>query len=217
MREISPGGPPMSPPPAFSLFESFARVVHRFVPKPGQPLLRSAALGGRVSHTAKTQASLILVRPSRGDAPPMKTTADTKLKFFDGTATILMSRHETGVSVVDLELPAGTSSIVHAHDEDESIRVLEGRVLFDVDGEMLVAEPGQTVVLPKGVPHSYEVASVRDARWLSISSPGRFEDFVRAAATLEDDPIALTVAAADSGIELLGRPPLPLAELAYAA
>lgn len=148
----------------------------------------------------------------------MKTTADTKLKFLDGTATIVMSRYETGgVSVVDVEMPGGTTSVVHAHDEDESIRVLEGRVSFVVDGEWILGEPGETVVLPKGVPHSYEVESAAGARWLSISSPGRFEDFVRAVSALDGDPIATTVAAAGSGIEILGRAPLPVAELAYAA
>jgi quercetin dioxygenase-like cupin family protein len=146
----------------------------------------------------------------------MKTT----LPHLNGTATILMSRHETnGVSVVDISMPAGTASVVHAHDEDESIRVLEGRISFDVDGQKLVAEPGRTVVLPKGRPHSYEVDSAGGARWLSISSPGRFEDFVRAAAQPEvaDSPIALTVAAARNGIEILGPAPASEPALAYAA
>jgi quercetin dioxygenase-like cupin family protein len=148
----------------------------------------------------------------------MKTAAPTKLRFLDGTASIVMSRHETGgVSVVDVEMPAGTTSVVHAHDEDESIRVLQGRVSFVVDGETIVGEPGETVVLPKGLPHSYEVESPGGARWLSITSPGRFEDFVRAVGRIEPDPIALTIAAADSGIELLGLAAAPVPALAHAA
>jgi quercetin dioxygenase-like cupin family protein len=146
----------------------------------------------------------------------MKTT----LPHLNGTATILTSRHETGgVSVIDVSMPAGTVSVVHAHDEDESIRVLEGRISFDVDGETFLAEPGRTVVLPKGRPHSYAIASAEGARWLSISSPGRFEEFVRAAARPEiaDSPIALTVAAAESGIEILGPAPVHEPALALAA
>jgi quercetin dioxygenase-like cupin family protein len=145
---------------------------------------------------------------------------NTTLPYLNGTATILMSRHETGgVSVIDVSMPAGTASLVHAHDEDETIRVLEGRVSIDVDGEKLVAEPGRTVVLPKGRPHSYEVELARGARWLSLSSPGRFEDFVRAAAEPEvaDSPIALTVAAARNGIEFLGPAPAYAPALANAA
>ena len=146
---------------------------------------------------------------------PMQTT----YPHLSGTATILMSRHETGgVSVVEVEMPAGTASLVHAHDEDESVHVLEGRIDFHVDGEPVSAAPGETVVLPKGVPHSYEVESGQGARWLSITSPGRFEDFVRIVGEQESvDPIAFTVAAARSGIEILGAATVSDRALAYAA
>lgn len=148
----------------------------------------------------------------------VQSATHTKLRFLDGTASIVMSRHETGgASVVEVEMPAGTASVVHAHDEDESIRVLEGRVSFVVEGETVMAEPARTVVLPKGLPHSFEVEPTGRARWLSITSHGRFEDFVRAVRRTRPDPIALTVAAAESGIEILGCPSAPAADLAYAA
>lgn len=71
---------------------------------------------------------------------------------------------------------------MHVHDtEDEVFHVLEGKVRFSVAGAMVEVGPGQTIMAPKGIPHSYVVESEGGAKWLTVTTPGDFESFVRAA------------------------------------
>ena len=53
--------------------------------------------------------------------------------------------------------------------EDEVFHVLDGRLLLHVDGRDLVAGPGETVMAPRGVPHTYRVESDR-CHWLVITA-----------------------------------------------
>ena len=41
-------------------------------------------------------------------------------------------------------------------------------------------DAGETILAPKGVPHTYRVESPAGARWLLITRRGDFERFVRA-------------------------------------
>ena len=67
-------------------------------------------------------------------------------------------------------------------------------------------EPPLERLAPRGVPHAYRVGDT-PARALVLSSPGGFEAFVRAVASLpEVDPGALAVTATEHGIEILGPP-----------
>jgi quercetin dioxygenase-like cupin family protein len=146
------------------------------------------------------------------------TTTDTTtetFRYLDGYATILVGRESGGASVIELAMPADSGSPAHAHDEDETVVVLDGDVTFLVGDQ--VAEPDEhgTITLPRGVAHSYRVGA-REARWLSITS-GRYERFVRAVAQPADAPaateldlgraVAVTVAAAEAGIEIVGPAP----------
>ena len=138
------------------------------------------------------------------------------LRYFDGYATILMERTSAGASVVELVMPHGATAPDHAHDEDETIVLLEGQVTFRVGGEIVQPDECGKLVLPKGVAHAYSVES-EDARWLSITASGRYEAFVRAVGRPLDAPVArplgladavaVTVAALENGIELLGPAP----------
>ena len=86
------------------------------------------------------------------------------------------------LSVIRHSAPYGDSPPLHIHDtEDEVFHVLEGNVLFSVDGKFIEVSGGDTVLAPKGVPHTYVVESRNGAKWLTLSSPGDFEEFVREA------------------------------------
>jgi len=146
----------------------------------------------------------------------MATMTDTTkaLRFLDGYASILIGKARGGASVIELVMPQGSESPVHAHDESETILLLEGEVTFSVDGAIVRPDERGKIVLPQGVPHSYRVESA-DARWLSITA-GRYEGFVRAVARPVSSPVgslglaeavALTVAAAGHGIEILSPAP----------
>lgn len=52
--------------------------------------------------------------------------------------------------------PGGLKPVRHFHAlQDETFEVLSGRLAYVVDGEQKFAVPGETVLLPKGVPHTH--------------------------------------------------------------
>src|SRR4051794_18411295 len=120
-------------------------------------------------------------------------------------------------SVLELLAPAGDQPPLHVHhDSDEGFFVLEGEVTVWVGDERRVLGPGQFALGPKGVPHTYRVASTGPARFLVTASDGSFARFVQAygmpAPRRElpprEAPDAERVGrlAAEHGIELLGPP-----------
>ena len=61
------------------------------------------------------------------------------------------------------------------------------------------------MLAPRGVPHTYRVGDA-PARWLNVSMPSSFEQFVEDVATLDDQTPEALAAAAERGIEILGPP-----------
>jgi quercetin dioxygenase-like cupin family protein len=83
------------------------------------------------------------------------------------------------LTVFRATMPEGFSPPRHIHTrEDEVFLVLEGEARFDLDGEQLVAGPGTSVFMPRGVPHSFRVLSPV-AVLLGIMTPGAFEELFR--------------------------------------
>ena len=65
---------------------------------------------------------------------------------------------------------------LHAHeDEDDSFFLLEGSLLFTVDGEEVVADPGTFVLVPPGVEHTFSNPFDEPARVLNVHAPGGFD------------------------------------------
>lgn len=141
----------------------------------------------------------------------MGTLIRVRLSHRDGT---------DGISVLEQTAPRGESPPLHLHvDEDEVFHLLEGELRFSMDGQERTVTAGDTVIAPRGTPHTYRVESDR-ARWLIITAHRQFEDFVRTMARpaeSEDVPppagppppeaIAALVATANQfGIEILGPP-----------
>ena len=112
------------------------------------------------------------------------TAKDTALWFLNTRVQIVVPAGSGAdrMSVIRHWAPFGDSPPMHIHEtEDEIFHVLEGKVRFSVDGEMIEVAAGQTVMAPKGIPHSYVVESEGGARWLTVTKPGDFEGLVRAA------------------------------------
>jgi mannose-6-phosphate isomerase-like protein (cupin superfamily) len=66
----------------------------------------------------------------------------------------------------------GFSPPGHIHTrEDELFLVLDGEVAFDVDGRLLLAGPGTSVYMPRGMPHTFRIESPV-ARMLGVIAPG---------------------------------------------
>src|SRR3954471_11561439 len=148
------------------------------------------------------------------------TATDTRtLWFIDNLARIALDGDATGgaFDVVEIEGRRGDMPPLHVHrDHDEAFHVIEGRLSVHLPGRTVELGPGDALFAPRDVPHAYRVESER-ARWLGISTPARFADFVREASDepehegfpsleREHDVARLGEAAARHGIELLGPP-----------
>jgi quercetin dioxygenase-like cupin family protein len=71
--------------------------------------------------------------------------------------------------------PVGQVKEMHTHDppQDHIITIRSGRMRWTVDGESLDAGPGDVIVTPAGIPHSYEVLGDEPARVVCVDSPPR--------------------------------------------
>jgi quercetin dioxygenase-like cupin family protein len=107
------------------------------------------------------------------------------LWYGDGLFEFLVPSDASGgrISVFRATMREGTSPPRHIHTrEDEVFVVLEGEVRFEVDGEQLVAGPGTSVFMPRGVPHTFRIVSPV-AVMLGIRTPGAFEELFRSLGT----------------------------------
>src|ERR1051325_3394602 len=101
--------------------------------------------------------------------------------YGDSLFEFLIPSEATGgaLSVFRATLSEGFSPPRHVHTrEDEIFRVLDGEVSFDLDGELLVAGPGTSVFMPRGVPHTFRIESAA-ATLLGVIAPGAFEQLFR--------------------------------------
>jgi quercetin dioxygenase-like cupin family protein len=155
--------------------------------------------------------------------PRTDTDTDTRTLWFgESLAEIRVSTRdgEGGMSMIEMDTPFGHMTPLHVHDEDESFYVLDGHMTLFVGDRVVEARAGSTVTAPKGIPHTFRVDSAQGVRALVMTSPGRFEDFVRAVsrpAALPERPVAtepptieqieaFTRGAIENGIEILGPP-----------
>jgi quercetin dioxygenase-like cupin family protein len=111
-----------------------------------------------------------------------RETADhRKVWFLNTHVTIRISSRDgsDGISVLEHRASKGDSPSLHIHhDEDEIFHILEGEVRYRVEDQERRASAGETLLTPKGIPHTYKIESP-EARILTITR-GVFESFIRA-------------------------------------
>jgi quercetin dioxygenase-like cupin family protein len=113
--------------------------------------------------------------------------------------------------------PRGIATPFHSQrDDPETFFVLEGEMTFYMsDGSPISATAGDTIFIPAGQAHAFEVTS-ENARWLNLTTPNH-EAFFRAAGdpapalvlppdSAPDMPRVMA-AASQYGVEILGPPP----------
>ncbi|MDB5413731.1 MAG: cupin protein [Rubritepida sp.] len=118
------------------------------------------------------------------------------------------------VTVIDTVNAPGFGPPLHRHAETELFRVLEGRYLFEVDGQRFFAEPGDVVSVPGGAAHAFINATEAPARQSVTILPGldAAAFFTGLGAVMRDgvpDREALNAFGKRWGVEFLG-PPLRL-------
>lgn len=136
------------------------------------------------------------------------------------TINLAAAAGSDGISIIEHRMPYGESPPLHVHrNEDEVFHLLAGKMRFRVDGKELVASAGQTILAPKGLPHSFRVESAEGAHVLTITQGSDFENMVRAtsrpaprnelppaAAPTADAIEFLTRSCAENGIDIIGAP-----------
>jgi quercetin dioxygenase-like cupin family protein len=150
-------------------------------------------------------------------------TTPEQLWFLDTLVTVHVSHDEgvDGISVLESLAPHGDSAPLHIHQtEDEIFHMLEGELRLRAGDADVRIGPGETLLAPKGVPHTYRVESPEAARYLVITRRGDFERFVRSFSRPAEQsalPVAqgpptpeqaeaLAAAARKHSIDLIGPP-----------
>ncbi|TGQ73332.1 cupin domain-containing protein [Mesorhizobium sp. M00.F.Ca.ET.186.01.1.1] len=152
-----------------------------------------------------------------------RTIAGKELLWFNNTLVAIQvssADGEDGICVIEHRLPHGDSPPLHVHrNEDEVFHILEGRMRFQINGHERIVGAGETVIAPKGLPHTFKVESPEGARTLTVTRGSDFETMVRLASRAakgpELPPLAqptpemvegLTRLCAENGIDIVGPP-----------
>lgn len=98
-----------------------------------------------------------------------------KAQKWDILGQIYTPLHVTQTSfAIHAVFPAGTFVPRHIHDtQDEFFHMLEGTMVFELDGKEITAGPGTHLTMPMGVPHAIYNRSDRDVVALVVVSPTR--------------------------------------------
>lgn len=162
--------------------------------------------------------------PATGSEPTVLRADDGDAIWAVGALMVLKrdaAATDGAYALVDHTAPAGYETPYHVHHgEDELFYVLSGALdcYYGADGEHRVrAEPHDTVVLPRDIPHGFRVAGEEPCRMVVQVTPGGLEELFRTVGEpaprletpppAEPDPTALAETAAEYGLEILG--PLP--------
>jgi quercetin dioxygenase-like cupin family protein len=94
--------------------------------------------------------------------------------------TILASKEDTGgtYSFIEAKVFPGGGPIPHIQTrEHEGFYVVEGQIIFNVDGQRIEAKPGTFVNIPPNVLHSFKNETNENAKMIIVLSPAGLEQF----------------------------------------
>lgn len=142
--------------------------------------------------------------------------------FLGNLVTVKASGAQTRgrLTVVEFLNPPGFAPPLHRHlEEDEMFYLLSGTARIQCGGEDLTAGPGDFVLLPVGLPHTFAAGPDEPLHILQITTPSGFDEFVAEVSEparqrclpepAPVDPAGLGHAAARHRVEILGLPPTP--------
>lgn len=127
----------------------------------------------------------------------------------------LMTWHVEGsasggtLAMGEVQLQPGDEPPLHIHArEDEVWYILDGTILFQRGVERIVREPGQAILLPRGIPHGFAVQTPK-ARILHLYTPAGIEEAFHAVSRATEPLAIIEAAYAERGVTFTG-PPLPV-------
>lgn len=99
-----------------------------------------------------------------------------------------VSARDTGGAMCAFEFTAGWPRHRH-HDQDEWIYVVDGEVAFELGGKRFLLAAGESVFIPRTVPHIWGPAAGGPVKVINTYQPaGTMEEFFRALGNLADVP-----------------------------
>lgn len=165
-------------------------------------------------NTALGHLSEYVKRSPNGDNTRISRMGLSFSFLLDGKDT------EGQFSLVLVTAKRGCGPARHMHSrEEETLYMLSGEVRAYFSDAVVELKPGDTVFLPRNLPHTYQVIS-EEARFLVLMAPAGFEEFFREiteplTADAPDgpitpgDPVKLKALLARYGVDVVG-PPAPL-------
>src|ERR1700689_1787208 len=115
-------------------------------PAPQPPADEGSSLGDATSHFT-TEAG----GPPAGPGRYVNVDALTPVEFLPGLGFRPVLGHNAMTNFVTFE--PGAPAPRHVHEEAQIVRVLDGEVTFDLDGDVGVMRKGEGAVVPSWVPH----------------------------------------------------------------
>lgn len=130
------------------------------------------------------------------------------------TQDIKVSKQDTGnrLSVLEYTGYEKTGPPLHVHfNEDEVFCITEGEYRFVVGDKKIIAKSGDTVFLPRNVPHTWIQLTEKGKHTYMLQPSGTFEEFLREMQALTKPPTEeeLQKIHLRHGMKVLG-PPLTL-------
>jgi quercetin dioxygenase-like cupin family protein len=111
--------------------------------------------------------------------------------WYAGTLiNVLVDGEQTNGRFAQIEITVrpGSEPPVHTHTrEDEAFYLMEGTIRFTIGEHVFTAKKGDYVLMPKGIPHSFQVLTESAKAVLTIS-PAGFENYFRDPRTAKPAP-----------------------------
>jgi len=127
-----------------------------------------------------------------------KPTVENSIHYIAHTFSFLATGKDTGgaFSLMHCYFRKGFTAPSHYHKlEDESFFILEGEIDFYVGDTKVKAGAGEFIMLPKNIPHHFDLIT-ETAKALMLITPAGFEiffeEFGKPAKTLDLPPIPTT-------------------------
>jgi quercetin dioxygenase-like cupin family protein len=151
-----------------------------------------------------------------------------RLWFGGGLVRVRVTCADTNgsFSLIEDRVPRGKTTPLHAHPHhEETFYIIDGELLFHLDGRETSCGPGSVVSVARGIPHAFLVTS-EHATFLTVFTPGDVaEAFLReggdtpTSADAEPPPLDIprVVAAGvkTGGMQMLGPPPFKQLAVAH--